>query len=190
MNIFMLDNNATKAARMHCDKHVVKMILEYAQLLCTAHRVLDGQQVVGKSPSGRKQTQYKHPVATYDEKLYKATHVNHPSAVWARQSYRNYSWLYSLFMACCSEYEYRYGKQHLCYTKLAGILEYPPSNIAGSPSADCTPILQAMPEEYKQADGVQAYREYYKTKQNNFKMVWTKRETPEWFNGRKACQTG
>jgi len=42
MNVFYLDRNPITAAQMHCDKHVVKMILEYAQLLSTAHRLLDG----------------------------------------------------------------------------------------------------------------------------------------------------
>ena len=182
MNIFMLDENASVAAKMHCDKHVVKMILEYAQLLSTAHRVLDGKEIIGHTKSGRKQKQWAMPEGhIHEDVLYKATHVNHPSAVWARKSYRNYSWLYSLFMACCAEYEYRYGKKHLTYTKLATALEYPPSNIPGRSDENCTPILQAMPDEYKQPDGVKAYRSYYKTKKDNFKMVWTGRETPKWF---------
>jgi hypothetical protein len=45
MNIFYLDKDPIKAAEYSCDKHVVKMILESAQMLCTAHRVLDGENI-------------------------------------------------------------------------------------------------------------------------------------------------
>ena len=181
MNIFMLDTQASKAAKMHCDKHVVKMIIEYAQLLSTAHRYLDGTMEIGLSKTGRKAKRWTLPDQREDV-LYKCTHVNHPSAVWARKSYRNYTWLYSLFMQCCLEYKHRYGKEHLTYKKLASALEFPPNNITGRPDESCTPMLLAMPDEFKQPDAVKAYRSYYKTKQNNFKMGWTNRETPKWFS--------
>ena len=45
MNIFYLSTNTDECARYHCDKHVVKMILETAQMLSTAHRVLDGDEL-------------------------------------------------------------------------------------------------------------------------------------------------
>lgn len=35
MNIFVLSEGPVEAARMQCDKHVVKMIVETAQMLCT-----------------------------------------------------------------------------------------------------------------------------------------------------------
>ena len=86
MNIFYLDKDPKKCAEMHCDKHVVKMILEYAQLLSTAHRVLDGNEWADHVG------------------LYKATHKNHPSAIWARESAGNYFWLNKLFQELCKEY--------------------------------------------------------------------------------------
>ena len=85
MNIFYLDKHVSRCAAMHNDKHCIKMILEYAQLLSTAHRVIDGTLVEGQSKSGRKQKQYILP----DERdgiLYSATHINHPSAIWVRKS--------------------------------------------------------------------------------------------------------
>lgn len=183
MNIFALDTNASIAAKQHCDKHVVKMIVEYAQLLSTAHRINDGTMIIGQSKSGRKQKQWRFPDGDLREDvLYKCTHPNHPSAIWCRESYRNYSWLYSLFMACCHEYTHRYGKQHATEIKLAAALEYPPDNIDGKPNDNCTPMRLAMPDEFRQPDSVQAYRSYYKSKRNNFKMVWTSREVPEWFD--------
>ena len=91
MNIFYLDRNPEIAAQMMCDKHVVKMILESAQMLSTAHRVLDGDGYANKYG------------------LYKSTHKNHPSAIWARTNGENYVWLWNNFDALRSEYSYRYG---------------------------------------------------------------------------------
>ena len=89
MNIFYLHYDTKKCAEMHVDKHCVKMILEYAQLLSTAHRVLDGRESITLSLSGRKKK-----VWTIDDHrnnvLYSATHINHPSAIWVRQSLENY----------------------------------------------------------------------------------------------------
>ena len=96
---------------MHVDKHCVKMILEYAQLLSTAHRILDGTQSVGLSKTGRKQTRYVLP-DDRESMLYSATHINHPSAIWCRQSAQNYLWLTDLLNFLCAEYTYRYGKTH------------------------------------------------------------------------------
>ena len=53
MNIFYLDKNPNTAAKMMCDKHIIKMILESAQMLCTAKRVLDGKLYMAKTKNGR-----------------------------------------------------------------------------------------------------------------------------------------
>jgi hypothetical protein len=89
MNIFYIHENPTISAKAMSNKHVVKMILESAQLLSTAHHILD------KSTSSE---------------LYKPTHKNHPSAIWVRQSYKNYQWLYNHFISLCEEYTKRYNK--------------------------------------------------------------------------------
>ena len=96
MNIFYLHNDPKICAEMHVDKHCVKMILEYAQLLSTAHRVLDGTLVNGYSKTGRKQKRYVLP-DDRDSVLYSATHINHPSAVWVRKSDANYAWQRQLY---------------------------------------------------------------------------------------------
>lgn len=96
MNIFVLDKDPVKAARFHNDRHVIKMILESAQLLSTAHVVLDGEKV-----------------AAYDVPfLLRPTHVNHPCAIWARATGANYDWLYRLLVGLLAEYTRRYGKVH------------------------------------------------------------------------------
>ena len=79
MNIFYLDEDPTKCAELHCDKHVCKMIIEYAQLLSTAHRVLDGKPYVSQTLGGRRIQRWEHPNYVMENVLYKASHVNHPS---------------------------------------------------------------------------------------------------------------
>jgi hypothetical protein len=158
MNIFYLDNNPSVAAKAMTDKHVVKMILESAQLLCTAHRVLDGEPVIEMSSNGRRLTRYSHP--TLDNVLYKSTHVNHPSGVWVRESKANYLWLYEHFLALCTEYNKRYSKIHATYEKLGSLLKKTPLSLTRSPF---TPIKLAMPTPYHLSDPVESYRLYYES---------------------------
>ena len=158
MNIFYLDRDPNIAAQLMCDSHVVKMCLETAQLLSTAHRVLDN------------------PPATAG--FYRATHVNHPSAVWARKTNNNYNWLYYHFGCLLIEYNYRYGKVHGC-TKMTRILLSPPRNI---PVGPLTTMPCCMPDEYKiSKDPVVNYREYYKVGKAHLHK-YTKRAPPEWLN--------
>ena len=159
MNIFYLDEDVSKAAQYHNDKHCVKMILEYAQLMCTAHRELDGPNV--------------------DEHLYKSTHKNHPSAKWVRENAYNYWWLYQLWIKLCDEYTHRYGKTHLTDTKLRKLLRYPPKTIPLNTIFTQPP--PAMPDDVKHIDSIMAYRNYYK-KYKSHLATWTKRETPSWYN--------
>ena len=111
MNIFYLHPEPRTCAEMHVDKHVVKMIIEYAQLLSTAHRILDGEEYIDAS-SGRRIKRWRLADDAMEQNLYKASHINHPSAVWVRQSNNNYTWLFCLFTELLQEYTYRYGKHH------------------------------------------------------------------------------
>ena len=176
MNIFYLDNDPVKAAEYMVDKHVVKMILESAQLLSTAHRVLDGHQTAGFSKSGRKATRW----VLDDEResvLYSATHINHPSAVWCRQSVANYNWLVDHFFALMAEYTHRYGKVHKCYGEISYHLLNPPKNLTAQLWQE---MPSAMADEYKVSNNsLTNYRNYYilgKSKMHK----WTNRPTPEW----------
>lgn len=175
MNLFFLSNNTKECARYHCDKHVVKMILEYAQLLSTAHRLLDGHLVIVPT-NGRKVRRYLLTDPDYDSILYKATHFNHPSSVWARDSIANYLFLYQLFCDLCDEYTYRYGKVHKTDSKLRSILKNPPQNIAITDFID-PPCC--MPDSCIIAgDTVLSYRQYYKIEK--YQMAkWTNRPIPE-----------
>ena len=101
MNIFYLHKDPEIiSAKMHCDKHVVKMIIEYAQLMSTAHRILDGDEYEGRTKIGRRIRRWKHLNKNVENTIYKASHINHPSAVWTRESVANYIWLYNYLRNC------------------------------------------------------------------------------------------
>lgn len=151
------------------------MILETAQLLSTAHRVLDGIESVDTS-SGRKKKVYK----LNDERdsiLYSATHINHPSAVWARQAVENYNWLVDHLFALSDEYTYRYGRYHLTMKKMALTIQSPPLNLK---EWDMTPMPSCMDEQYKIGDDpIANYRNYYKYGKASMHN-WKNRQAPEW----------
>jgi hypothetical protein len=160
MNIFYLSEDPILCAKYHNDSHCVKMILEYAQLMCTAHRELD---VISKG-------------SLMDTTLYKATHKNHPSAVWVRESKANYEFLHKLFSALCNEYTHRYGKIHKTDRTLRKLLYWPPKNM---PDGEFTQPAQAMPNDVKHEDSITAYRNYYKVHKDHL-AKW-KTTTPTWF---------
>jgi hypothetical protein len=179
MNIFYLDSDAKKCAEQHMDRHVVKMILEYAQLLSTAHRVLDGEELKLVGTDGFRSRKIWILPDEREDFLYKTTHVNHPSAVWARASRENYVWLWSLLNELCKEYTFRYGKIHK--TEASGLvkkLKTPPKNISRSSFTQPTP---AMPDEYVSSDSIEAYRTYYKADKARLAR-WSKREIPSWWD--------
>lgn len=157
MNIFFLSIIPKICAQMHVDKHVVKMILETTQLLCSAH--------------------YMFP--TDFKPCYKLTHKNHPSAIWVRTSKPNYEWLCMLGKELCIEYTYRYGKVHKCEPYLYDLS----NNIPNLPDIGFSTPLQAMPNEYKDNDAIEAYRSYYffhKMHIHSWKGKKNGRPTPEW----------
>jgi|TARA_R110000787_G_scaffold116271_1_gene226401 hypothetical protein len=158
MNIFYLDPDPRVCARMHCDKHCVKMILETAQLLCTTHRVLDGDESADSLG------------------LYKAAFKNHPCAVWVRESADNYLYSLSLLINLCEQYEFRYKKIHST-EKLIGPLSKLPLHISLDKSFTEPP--QCMPEQYKGDDVVKAYHDYYINEKLSF-AKWNYTEAPEW----------
>ena len=174
MNIFYLHENPKICAEMHLDKHSSKMLVEYAQLLSTAHRVLDGKEVIRLNKANRTMKTYDHP--TRDHYLYKSCHVNHPSNIWLRQSKANYEWLYEMWLCLHKEFQIRYGKDHMSYVKLKKVLKNPPVNCTNSPF---TQPLQAMPDDVKDTDSVVAYRNYYRKYKKHI-ATW-KTEVPAWY---------
>lgn len=173
MNIFVLDNDPTKCAEQMVDKHVVKMILEYGQLLSTTHRVIDGNIVTINNKRHFQLNDDREPV------LYSVTHMNHPCAIWARSNDKNYDWLLLAFKSLANEYTYRYGKVHATYAKLHELVADPPKKIPHA--TRITEFPQCMPISCKvTGDYVKAYKNYY-IKEKAHIAKWTKRNKPEWF---------
>ena len=189
MNIFYQHKDPVVAAEMSCDKHVVKMILESAQLLCTCHRVQDGIEYYGKTANGRKIKRWKHPNPNLEPILYKAGWVKHPSTIWLFESAYNYMWLYKHMMALNDEYKKRYNhtKDHVAIQKLGQILSSPPKNALINKIA--TDPQPAMPDECKvPGDSIASYRKYYIMKKARFATWKAPSTVPEWYA--EAIQNG
>lgn len=135
MNIFILDRDPVVAAQLQCNKHIVKMLLESAQMMATIAR----KQGV--------------------ESRYKSTHPDHPCTVWAGKSRGNYEWLSLHALALCEEYTYRYGKIHKSQEVIEGLLKVATKLPSGS-----SEFVQCMPDEHKASCAVKAYQKYYNTK--------------------------
>jgi len=153
MNIFVLDTDIRTCARYHADQHVIKMILEGTQMLCT---VLNQYGI--KAP-------------------YKPTHVKHPCTIWAGKSLANWMWLRNLTLLLNKEYLYRFGGtvNHKS-AEVARQLSTPPLSDSG-----LTDFAQAMPLKYRvQGNPVQAYRNFYIGEKSRF-ATWTRRRPPKWF---------
>lgn len=149
MNIFYLHKDPKKAAVIQYNKHVVKMILESAQMLCTAHHHY---------------AELNYPMVTVP---YKKAHYNHPSTIWCRQNAKQYMWLYNHMMALGEEYTKRYGKVHASITKCKEPLKQLP---LGIPDGTFTEPPQCMPDEYKvKDDSVSAYWNYYEQEKQSIK---------------------
>ena len=158
MNIFYFYECPVLSAIAQPDKMLVKMPLETAQMLCTAHREIDGDK-------------YADEVG-----LYKRAYWNHPCTVWARESKLNYLWLYVHFLALGSEYKFRYGREHASIIKL----KEPLKKIPNITKKSMTPPAQAMPDEYKNDDPIKAYRDYCTHEKHYAK--WEKgRAKPDWW---------
>lgn len=151
MNIFILDYDPKICARYHADKHVVKMILEHAQMMSTAMRVFGLD--VG----------------------YKVAHLNHPCTKWVRESLSNFYWLYDLTFYLNLEYRKRFNHtyNHKSFDIIDNFPEYTGID------KGLTPFAQAMPNEYKNNDTVIAYRNYYRSEKSHL-FNWKNRDKPEW----------
>lgn len=192
MNIFALDEDPKIAAFMHIDVHCVKMATEYAQLLSTAHRMLDGKYKETRHPvtnkirkfmllpgetielvRGPKGTQYD----IVNPLCYRQSHMTHPCGIWARISSENYMWLYELYVASLNEHARRYNKEGHGAGKIKNFLSQLPANIKHGAR---TEFGLAMPEQYKVDDPVQSYKNYYLGEKVPF-ATWTNTPVPDWF---------
>lgn len=153
MNLFYLDADPTINAQYHVDRHVGKMILEAAQLLCTTFHLQNIQ-----AP-------------------YRQSHANHPTAKWVRQSKENFEWTLRYAGALGIENHYRTGNWH----KSLNIVAWAQANQSKLvfPDRGITEFALAMPDEYKTADPVESYRNYYRGAKKHLHK-WSKRDIPAW----------
>ena len=182
MNIFYLSESPVECAQSMVDRHVVKMILETAQLLSTAHRVLDGTQQQIKVINKNGKLKNKKIWILSDSRndiLYAATHINHPSCIWTRQSVENYNWLVEHLFALSDEYTHRYGKRHKTIERLGFEIQSPPYNLK---EYDMTLMPSCMDKEYIISDDpIMNYRNYYKYGKKHI-HAWKRRDPPDWIN--------
>lgn len=157
-------------------------------MLSTAHRILDGSCAIVKYITRKGLPRKKKVWSLADKRdsiLYKVAHPNHPSTKWTMACAANYHWHYRLFIALCNEYTLRYHKIHKTDRLLRDMLADTPRGITRNSLHDVYPFALAMkqnPECIDHSDPVGSYRKFYETKQARFKMVWTNRPTPPWFN--------
>lgn len=162
MNIFILCADKKKCVQMYVDKHVVKMILEYTQILCSVHHLCGSVDDTYTAP-------------------YKLTHKNHPCNIWARESLSNYVYLFELALELCQEYTYRYGKTHKSEQHIRKLSEIMPC----IKDIGLTVPARAMPEQYKLKkenvtfdDVIQSYQDYINGDKKHI-FAWKKRERPD-----------
>ena len=194
MNIFYVDQDPVKAAQMMCDKHIIKMILESAQMLCSVKRRLDGIEYYTTTKTGRKVKRYKLENPNEEAIIYKAGWLHHPSTQWVMKSAYNYIWLYKHMMALNDEYKLRYNKKvdHVSIQKLGELLKQPPKN--ANVRAIATDATPAMPDECKlPGDVVGSHRKYYVLYKERFAKWSAPRSAPDWVvkgvNEQKEKQT-
>jgi len=183
MNLFVLFDDPEEAAQAHCDKHVIKMILEACQMLYTAHWTTAYPQLLVKSQKllplpAEMETA---PKRENGEQAYKHTHVNHPCTKWIRASLENYMFACDLAIALGEEYKYRWhtkNKEHSCEKHARWLKENPPPGI---PVIGLTPFATAMDNMYKNSDDpIECYRNYYLTsKKERGLLVYTRRPPPD-----------
>ena len=189
MNIFILDKDPIKAAEYHCDKHVVKMILESAQMLCASHwmhllkNYYDGEitdfKRVKDIQAWLNDDINTHPV---ERPPWKLTHMRHPCTLWTNESRSNYNWHWKLGAALCKEYTKRYHKIH----KSEAVLDWLGKNTPRlMKDKGLTPFRICMKEEYKiSEEPIACYREYYIKDKVRF-AKW-KTQEPHWWPYQKS----
>lgn len=152
MNIFVLDEDVQKCAEYHCDKHVVKMLVEYAQMLSTAVRLTTNEDVG-----------------------YRITHKNHPCTIWVRESLSNWLWLKRLSKHVNDQYRFRYNKD-VNHKSFDVIQSLPLPNIEDK---GLTPFALAMPEHCKVGTAVESYRYLYNNDKRSF-VTYKNMKLPDW----------
>lgn len=181
MNIFVLDKDPKKCAEYHCDKHVVKMITEHNQMMCSNYNIL----INFKDLDENQIQKHFHDFPRKEDgkiKPYGITHLNHPCTIWLRSSFQNTEWLLQMNYFLCKEYTSRYYKIHKgqyinnwLESKYDFFKKVLPNN-------GLTDFPQCMPIDLKKETAVLAYQNFYKSVKYTF-AKW-KNGKPDWFNAK------
>jgi hypothetical protein len=159
VNIFVVHPDPREAARQLCDRHVVKMTLETAQILSAASH---------------------HP-----DPPYRPTHTSHPCVFWAGENRSNFLWLVEHGLGLADEYTHRYGKVHAS----ASVIQWALAHTDRLPQGDITRHPRCMPREIRDttAQVVAAYRVYYVL--HKPWATWRRgREAPTWWGELNAVE--
>lgn len=172
MNIFVLDNLPSNAARSYVDRHVGAGILELTQMLSTAHIMLDGH-----AAAEARVTIVERP-----------THVNHPCVKWVRDSRHNYQWAAALAWHLVQQFTLRFQRGHEYARIISDLQRFQPLNI---PLVESTVFVQSMPSGYRRSSPIEAYRNYYFQTRKHL-ADWTVVGKPTWWmeleqRQEKAC---
>jgi len=183
MNIFVLHEDPKIAAQMHCERHILKMIIEHTQMMAATYyhtigisrkkEILENQEKVSTLFSG-----FPRKDENGNDKPYMISHINHPCTVWTRTSLSNFNWLLDCTKALCEEFTYRYKGKH----SVEAIIDWMYTNPPKIEDIGLTPFAQAMPEFYRGKDPIEAYRKYYAFKTSYMKVNWKLEERiPTWW---------
>ncbi len=159
MNVFAVHRDPVRAARALCDRHVVKMTLETAQILCSAARARLGQPAP-----------------------YRPTHAEHPCVIWAAARRANWEWLVRHGLALADEYARRFGRVHRSRAVIARVGRRGPAPDGRRRQA----FAQVMPERYRGRDPIAAYRRYYAAEKARFATWRAPSRPPRWWPGSDA----
>lgn len=183
MNIFVLHEDPKIAAQMHCERHILKMIIEHTQMMAAAYystigisrkkQIPDNQEAVNNLFRG-----FPRKDENGNDRPYSISHVNHPCTVWTRSSLTNFYWLLDCTKALCEEFTHRYKGKHSVEFIVDWMYQNPPK----LEDQGLTPFAQAMPEFYKSENAVEAYRKYYAFKTTYMRVNWKLEERiPHWW---------
>ena len=188
MNTFVLSFDPAEAASFHCDKHVVKMIVESAQMLCAAHwlHILYSENKTISDFKRIKDAVFwmKDNCDKQSFPPYKMTHVRHPCTLWTSKNMSNYIWQLSLCESLLVEYTNRYKRTHLTKSTLEWLKSNFPINIK---KEEITLFPVCMKDEYKvydsynEIDIIKSYRNYYIKDKSRFAKWKEPSKAPEWY---------
>jgi len=187
MNLFILDTDPDKCAEYHIDKHVTKMQLECAQMMCTNHWI---DHILGYVPRALDKNENQtikdfvkpERAKAMENRLfpYLPCHINHPCTIWMRESLENYYWSFCYAHALSLEQAHRTGGTHKSFEVIRNLPE--PTNLVDVGLTTFKLAMKIMPEKWKNEEKpVWSYRNFYMFDKVDF-ASWKNRSIPYWWD--------